>query len=119
MAETIGVPEEVMQGRQEWRYDFGKMPKSVARKMWRCDILTGELKRVDLQVEKRWEMTGNIKGVSSRKQIVNFYWIMTKSNYFYIHAKDIAEAKEKFEAEFAKADKQIKDKEGEQCLKKV
>ena len=111
--------------QKEWRYDFGKLPKFEANNMWRCDILTGELTKAKLEKEHRWEMLPNGAKTARavpQKQLVNFYWIMTKSNYFFLPAKTREEAKEKFEEQFLKAEEHIKKQEenkSKECLKKV
>lgn len=106
--------------QKEFRYDFGAIPKREAIRMWRCDILTGELKKVKLEKEKRKTIVTSKKdGAIKMGGEVNFYWIMTKSNYFYLPAKDIYDAVEKFEAQFKDAEDQLIKREAEKCLKKV
>ena len=104
----------------EHRYDFGTIPKRVASSMWRCNILTGEL--VLMVLSKELVRAGNKKYIKGIPPLVNRYWIMTKPNYFYMPAKDIFDAKEKFEAEFARADEhfnKLNKTEEKTCLKKV
>lgn len=98
------------------RYDFGRLPKHEAMNMWQCDILTGELKKVKLEKETRWEMnpTGKLtkRGVP-QKQLATIYHIMTKPNFFYMHGMTAEEAKAKFEAQFANLEKRLEEREAQ------
>lgn len=91
---------------QAGEYDFGKLSKSDALNMWQCDINTGELKKVKLNKRLVGELTP--KGMSI---YVRHYSIQSKPNLFFLPAKNVQDAKEKFEAEFAKVDAKLKELE--------
>lgn len=109
--------------KNEWRYDFGRVPKGMIGKCWRCDVFTGELKKVEVNKEQKWEKMpkGTTGKLSTNKQLVNVYWVMTKPNYFFLFANTIEEAKEQFEKNFEEAERQInaKQKHEEECQEKV
>ena len=82
-----------------YRYDFGFITRSQARRTFKCNVLTGLVSKATL--EKQFAKDKNGIGKS-------FYYVMTTQNYVYLVANDVQDAKRKFEQIFKEKDEQYK-----------
>jgi hypothetical protein len=125
-AEEKKIEAQVAEPQQERVLKFGKLPKFDAENMWRCDVMTGIITKATLNKSYEMENRGTTKNGKIIRVKVKTYWIMTKTNYFYLPAETAEAVVPKFEAEFERAGEQIAKmqeehakKKEEVCLKKV